>query len=111
MTAEHSEELLTTPEAAHLLTLSPRALERHRLAGTGPRYAALGRAIRYPQARCARFRRGTTFAEARVRATVAQEKAREETRSAEEAARLRQRWPTEFATVPAARFLGASTQP
>ena len=47
MTAEHSEELLTTPEAARLLTLSPRTLERHRLAGTGPRYAALGRAIRY----------------------------------------------------------------
>jgi len=47
MTAEHSEELLTTPEAARLLMLSPRTLERHRLAGTGPRYAALGRAIRY----------------------------------------------------------------
>lgn len=47
MTAEHSEELLTTPEAARLLMPSPRTLERHRLAGTGPRYAALGRAIRY----------------------------------------------------------------
>ena len=47
MTAEHSEELLTTPEAARLLTLSPRTLERHRLAGTGPRFVALGRAIRY----------------------------------------------------------------
>jgi excisionase family DNA binding protein len=47
MTTEQSDELLTTPEAARLLTLSPRTLERHRLAGTGPRYATLGRAIRY----------------------------------------------------------------
>ena len=47
MTAEHSEELLTTPEAARLLMPSPRTLERHRLAGIGPRYVALGRAIRY----------------------------------------------------------------
>jgi hypothetical protein len=37
-----------------------------------------------------------TFAKARVRAAVTEEKAREETRSGEEAARLRQRWPTEF---------------
>ena len=46
-----------------------------------------------------------TFAEARVRATVAEEKAREETRSAEEAARLRQRWPTEFRDGARGAFL------
>jgi predicted DNA-binding transcriptional regulator AlpA len=41
------EALLNSREVAELLRLSERTLERHRLAGTGPRYAALGRAIRY----------------------------------------------------------------
>jgi hypothetical protein len=39
--------LLTGREAAALLRLSERTLERHRTAGTGPRFCALGRAIRY----------------------------------------------------------------
>jgi predicted DNA-binding transcriptional regulator AlpA len=39
--------LLTGRETAALLRLSERTLERHRTAGTGPRYIALGRAIRY----------------------------------------------------------------
>jgi Helix-turn-helix domain len=41
------DELLTTPEAARMLRLSARTLERRRLAGTKPRHIALGRAIRY----------------------------------------------------------------
>ena len=39
--------LLTGREAAALLRLSERTMERHRAAGTGPQYIALGRAIRY----------------------------------------------------------------
>ena len=41
------EILLHPKQAAHILGLSVRTLERHRLAGTGPRYARLGRVIRY----------------------------------------------------------------
>ena len=41
------DELLTSREAAALLRLSERTLERHRTAGTGPRFCALGRAVRY----------------------------------------------------------------
>ena len=44
---DHLDELLTGREAAALLRLSERTLERHRTAGTGPRFCALGRAIRY----------------------------------------------------------------
>jgi excisionase family DNA binding protein len=39
--------LMTQREAAKLLQLSGRTLERYRASGTGPRYIALGRAIRY----------------------------------------------------------------
>jgi hypothetical protein len=41
------DELLTSREAAAILRLSECTLERHRTAGTGPRFYALGRAIRY----------------------------------------------------------------
>jgi predicted DNA-binding transcriptional regulator AlpA len=41
------DSLLSQKQAAHALGLSVRTLERHRLAGTGPRYARLGRLIRY----------------------------------------------------------------
>jgi predicted DNA-binding transcriptional regulator AlpA len=41
------DTLLTGREAAALLRLSERTMERHRAAGTGPRYILLGRAIRY----------------------------------------------------------------
>jgi predicted DNA-binding transcriptional regulator AlpA len=41
------DTLLTGREAAALVRLSERTLERHRTAGTGPRFCALGRAIRY----------------------------------------------------------------
>jgi predicted DNA-binding transcriptional regulator AlpA len=41
--------LISQKQAARILGLSPRTLERHRVAGTGPRYARLGRLIRYRQ--------------------------------------------------------------
>jgi predicted DNA-binding transcriptional regulator AlpA len=41
------DTLLTGREASALLRLSERTMERHRSAGTGPRYVALGRAVRY----------------------------------------------------------------
>jgi excisionase family DNA binding protein len=47
MSDHDPDMLLTGREAAELLRLSQRTLERYRAAGTGPRYAALGRAIRY----------------------------------------------------------------
>jgi predicted DNA-binding transcriptional regulator AlpA len=47
MTDHDPDALLTGREAAELLRLSERTLERHRTAGTGPRFCALGRAIRY----------------------------------------------------------------
>ena len=37
-----SERYLRTPEAARLLGLSGRTLEKHRTHGTGPRYRKLG---------------------------------------------------------------------
>jgi predicted DNA-binding transcriptional regulator AlpA len=47
MTNHDPDALLTGREAAALLRLSERTLERHRTAGTGPSFSALGRAIRY----------------------------------------------------------------
>jgi predicted DNA-binding transcriptional regulator AlpA len=38
---------LTQSEVAALLRISPRTLERHRLAGTGPAYVKLGRRVVY----------------------------------------------------------------
>ena len=38
---------LKTAEAARLLGLSPRTLERWRATGAGPSYRKLGRAVRY----------------------------------------------------------------
>jgi predicted DNA-binding transcriptional regulator AlpA len=43
------DELLDQKTAAKLLRLSVRTLERHRLAGTGPKFCRLGRLIRYRQ--------------------------------------------------------------
>jgi predicted DNA-binding transcriptional regulator AlpA len=41
------DALLSQKQAARIVGISVRTLERHRLAGTGPRYARLGRLIRY----------------------------------------------------------------
>jgi predicted site-specific integrase-resolvase len=41
------ERVLNQKEAAKLLGVSTRTLERHRVEGTGARYARLGRLIRY----------------------------------------------------------------
>ena len=47
--------LFDQKKAAHILGLSVRTLERHRLAGTGPRYVRLGRLVRYRQQDIADF--------------------------------------------------------
>ena len=44
------DTLLSTSEAAKLVGASERWLERHRLAGTGPKFAKLGRLVRYRRA-------------------------------------------------------------
>jgi predicted DNA-binding transcriptional regulator AlpA len=41
------DTLLNQKQAAHVLGLSVRTLERHRVAGTGPRFTRLGRLVRY----------------------------------------------------------------
>jgi predicted DNA-binding transcriptional regulator AlpA len=41
------DQLLDQKQAAHLLRLSVRTLERHRISGTGPRFVRLGRLVRY----------------------------------------------------------------
>jgi len=41
------ETLLTQEDAAQRLGISPRSLERHRVAGTGPRFCKLGRLVKY----------------------------------------------------------------
>ena len=43
------DSLLNQKQAAKLLGLSVRTLERHRVAGTGPRFTRLGRLVRYRQ--------------------------------------------------------------
>jgi predicted DNA-binding transcriptional regulator AlpA len=43
------DSLLNQKQAAKILGLSVRTLERHRVAGTGPRWARLGRMVRYRQ--------------------------------------------------------------
>jgi predicted DNA-binding transcriptional regulator AlpA len=41
------EPLFDQRRAANLLGVSVRTLERHRVAGTGPRFVRLGRLVRY----------------------------------------------------------------
>lgn len=43
------ERVLNQKEAANLLGVSTRTLERHRVSGTGPRFTKLGRLVRYRQ--------------------------------------------------------------
>jgi predicted DNA-binding transcriptional regulator AlpA len=43
------DSLLNQKQAAHVLGVSARTLERHRVAGTGPRWARLGKLVRYRQ--------------------------------------------------------------
>ena len=44
------ERLLTQADAAKVLILSPRTLERMRVAGTGPRYVKISRSVQYREA-------------------------------------------------------------
>lgn len=48
--AELQQNVFTTEEAAHYLRLSRQTLELLRLQGGGPRYAKLGRSVRYRRA-------------------------------------------------------------
>jgi predicted DNA-binding transcriptional regulator AlpA len=41
------DRLLDQRPAAEILGISARTLERHRIAGTGPRFCRLGRLVRY----------------------------------------------------------------
>ena len=41
------ERILDQKEAAELLGVSTRTLERHRVTGTGPRFTRIGRLVRY----------------------------------------------------------------
>jgi excisionase family DNA binding protein len=41
------DPLLNQNEAARILGVSVRTLERHRIAGSGPRFCRLGRLVRY----------------------------------------------------------------
>ena len=41
------EKLLTQKQVAFQLGISERTLERHRVTGTGPRWARIGRLVRY----------------------------------------------------------------
>jgi excisionase family DNA binding protein len=43
------DSLLNQKQAAHVLGVSVRTLERHRVSGTGPRWVRLGRLVRYRQ--------------------------------------------------------------
>ena len=48
-------------EAARYLRLSPRTLERHRVAGTGPRFTKLGRRVVYALAELDAWTASRTF--------------------------------------------------
>jgi predicted DNA-binding transcriptional regulator AlpA len=52
---------LTQSEVAALLRLSPRTLERHRLAGTGPAYIKLGRRVVYKREAIEAWAAANTF--------------------------------------------------
>ncbi len=52
---------LTQSEAAEFLRLSPRTLERHRLAGTGPRFVKAGRRVLYRHDELDRWAAAHTF--------------------------------------------------
>ncbi len=53
---------LTQTEAAELLRISPRTLERHRVTGTGPRFIKAGRRVLYRLADLEAWTASNTFA-------------------------------------------------
>ena len=52
---------LTQAEAAELLRLSPRTLERHRVAGSGPRFIKAGRRVLYRRSDLEQWALANTF--------------------------------------------------
>ena len=57
----NSTTFLTQGEAADYLRLSPRTLERHRVAGTGAKFTRLGRRIVYRRDELDRWTESRTF--------------------------------------------------
>lgn len=55
-----SGDILTTQEAAALLSLSARTLETWRITGNGPRYLKLGRSVRYSRTELENFQQEST---------------------------------------------------
>ena len=58
----NTETYLTQDEAAELLRISPRTLERHRVAGTGPRFVKAGRRVLYRRSDLDAWTDANTFA-------------------------------------------------
>jgi len=56
-----SLHLLTTTEAAEILRISPRTLERLRQTGTGPLYRKIGRRVVYRESDLAGWLDDSTF--------------------------------------------------
>ena len=63
ITVYHQRAYLSTPQAAAILGLSRRTLERYRVTGEGPVFAKIGRRVCY--ARVARRRKRSTSDEGR----------------------------------------------
>lgn len=56
-----TQQFLTQSEAANLLRLSERTLERHRLSGTGPVFVKLGRRVVYRASDLLAFAQAHTY--------------------------------------------------
>ncbi len=57
-----TETYLTQTEAAELLRISPRTLERYRVAGSGPRFVKAGRRVIYRSSDIEAWTEANTFA-------------------------------------------------
>jgi excisionase family DNA binding protein len=55
-------EMLSETEAAQILRISVRTLQSWRVKGNGPRFAHIGRAVRYPRSELERWIEQRTFA-------------------------------------------------
>ena len=58
----NTDTFLTQDEAAKLLRISPRTLERYRVAGSGPRFVKAGRRVLYRHADLETWTEANTFA-------------------------------------------------
>lgn len=58
----NTDTFLTQEEAAELLRISPRTLERYRVAGSGPRFVKAGRRVLYRRGDLEAWTEANTFA-------------------------------------------------